>query len=1308
MRIGQRIILAAGALISTVLLIQGAVSQIIIRNELKSVAIGHLTSEAKGKTRILNDLLEYTNRDISTMRTHKAFENLFTSRALNDKDGILTYEFELESFFINIQRVNPQYAKIQLTASKGEPILQITKNKRTERFDRYDHAGMLKQFGRDQSDTRKRQASSFIAIHKLLQDKKDGWVLLSAAPLIFHEKIEGLLWVCQPIDDYIKQTFSEISNAGMSYAISNGHGTVIAHSENIKSEIISGLVKGELSDWVIASEHLPSLSLKISMGIEKAKAFKGLNNLLLIVIGVLALSVISSMLILGIIARNISKPINNLVGWSERLSMGDLTLEDIKITNDEIGELNAGYKRVVNSFRETASICEAISRGDFGKTLDLKSEQDALGISVNKMINDLKKATDRTKRQNWLKNGIAELNDKMRGDQDIATLSQNIIEYLAAYLNAQIGALYLCDENNNILKLTGSYARPAVEGISVEYRIGEGLIGQAAVGKKPIIVTDIPDGYAKISSGMGEAAPRNIVVAPFLYEGKVKGVLEIGSFHEITNLHMEFLGQVLESIAISLNSVQSGWRIRELLEKTQQQTEELRIQQEELQQINEELEEQSQALERQKDDLQEKNEELETAKQMLEQKAEELALSSKYKSQFLANMSHELRTPLNSMLVLSQILMQNENGNLTERQVEYASTVHNAGSDLLLLISDILDLSKIEAGKMEIHHDKVSIEDFLANTEANFKHIAHRKGVSLKIEKSVDVPAFIITDRQRFEQVIRNFLSNAFKFTHKGGVALGIHRPCSGIVLKSTLEPSNTIAITVADTGIGIPKNKQDLIFEAFQQADGATSRHYGGTGLGLTISRDIAKLLGGEIQLQSVEGKGSSFTLYLPESPEKINKMEAERNSPCRAEPCPEASVPKNISSDVQLQLGDIRDDRRNISAGDRTVLIVEDDPRFAKILYDLAVERGFKGLIAGDGEAGLYLADYYKPGAVILDIGLPRIDGWTVMERLKTNPKTRHIPVHLISANDKHPEAMRMGAIGYLTKPVSLEKLNGAFDKIEHAVSKSIKNLLIVDDDEAMRKSIIELVGKGENIAITAVGTAHEAYELLKSKGFDCMILDLGLPDMSGFELLENIRKDKAAANVPVIIHTGRELTEEEDARLQELADSIIIKGAKSPERLVDETVLFLQRVEAGLPEEKRETIKAAYDRDAVLKDKKILVADDDMRNVFAMTSVLEGKDMKVSIAKNGKEALKHLEQYPDTDIVLMDIMMPEMDGYEAMGEIRKQKRFERLPIIAITAKAMRGDRNKCVEAGASDYLAKPIEVDKLLSLLRVWLYK
>ncbi|MBI5212653.1 MAG: response regulator [Nitrospirae bacterium] len=1308
MKIGQRIILAAGALISTVLLIQGAVSQIIIRDELKSVAIGHLTSEAKGKTLMLNDLLEYTNRDISTMRTHKAFENLFTSRALNDKDGILTSEFELESFFINIQRVNPQYAKIQLTSSKGEPILQITKGKRTERFDRHDHAGMLKQFGRNPSDTRKKQTSSFGVIHKLLRDKGDGWALLSAAPLIFHEKIEGLLWVYQPIDGYIKQTFSEISNAGMSYAISNGHGTVIAHSANIKSEIISGLVKGELPDWVIASEHLPSLSLKISMGIEKAKAFKGLNDLLLIGIGILALSLISSMLILGIIARNISKPINNLVGWSERLSgKGDLSVEDIRITNDEIGELNAGYKRVVDSFRETASVCEAISRGDFSGTLEIKSEKDALGISVNKMINDLKQATERNKRQNWLKNGIAELNDKMRGDQDIATLSQNIIGHLAAYLSAQVGALYLCDENN-ILKLTGSYARPAAEGISAEYRIGEGLIGQAAIGKKPIIVTDIPDSYAKISSGIGEAAPRNIVVAPFLYEGEVKGALEIGSFHEITDLHMEFLGQVLEGIAISMNSVQAGWRIRELLEKTQQQTEELRIQQEELQQINEELEEQSQALERQKDDLQEKNEELETAKQMLEHKAEELELSSKYKSQFLANMSHELRTPLNSMLVLSQILMQNESGNLTERQVEYASTVRNAGSDLLSLINDILDLSKIEAGKMEIHHDKVSIEDFLANAEANFKHIAQKKGLSLKIEKSADVPAYIITDRQRFEQIIRNFLSNAFKFTHKGGITLSIHRPCSGIVLKSSLELSNTIAITVSDTGIGIPKNKQDLIFEAFQQADGATSRHYGGTGLGLTISRDLAKLLSGEIQLHSIEGKGAAFTLYLPESPEKTHEMEAERDMTCHAEPCPEAVVPKDIPPDVQLQLGDIRDDRRNISPGARIVLIVEDDPKFAKILYDLAVERGFKGLIAGDGEAGIYLADYYKPSAVILDIGLPRMDGWTVMKRLKTNPKTRHIPVHFMSANDKRLEAMRMGAIGYLTKPVSMEKLNGAFDKIEHAVSKSIKNLLIVDDDEAMRKSIIELVGKGEDIVITAVGTAHEAYEILKSKGFDCMILDLGLPDMSGFELLENIRKDKAVSNIPAIIHTGRELTKEEDARLQELADSIIIKGAKSPERLVDETALFLHCVEAGLPGEKRETMKAAYDRDAVLKDKKILVADDDMRNVFAMTSVLEGKGMKVSIAKNGREALKYLEQYPDTDMVLMDIMMPEMDGYEAMGEIRKQKRFEKLPIIAITAKAMRGDRNKCVEAGASDYLAKPIEVDKLLSLLRVWLYR
>ncbi len=1017
-------------------------------------------------------------------------------------------------------------------------------------------------------------------------------------------------------------------------------------------------------------------------------------------------------------SKRISVPIRNLVDWARRLSAGDLTLEKIKIRNDEIGELNDSYRAVVNSFQEVASVCEAISDGDFSRSLEIKSDKDVLGKSVNKMINTLRAVTAENEKQNWLKTGQTELNDRMRGEQDIPTLSRNIISYIATYLNTQIGALYRTDEDkDDLLRLIGSYAYTKQKNLSDEYRFGQGLTGQAALEKKSILINNVPDSYIKIHSGLGEASPRNIMIVPILYEGKVKGVIELGSFYEITDLQLDFLREVTENIAISLNSAQSRFSMKELLKETRRQAEELETQQEELRQTNEELEEQTQILEKQKEDIKKKNTELEKSRQVVEEKAKELEISSKYKSQFLANMSHELRTPLNSLLLLSRLLMENKDSNLTDKQVEFARTINNAGYDLLNLINDILDLSKIEAGKMELNFDNLEIDDFLSNIEQNFRHMAQEKGLSLKVDKADELPTHIRTDRQRVEQIVKNFLSNAFKFTAKGSITISIHCPGADVDLSNSgLDPSSAIAIAVSDTGIGIPKEKQKSIFEAFQQVDGTTSRQYGGTGLGLSISRELAKLLGGEIQLQGIEGKGSTFTLYLPEVMEQADKVEVQLSVSHQGNdaaihkndmPTGDKPAPKNISSDKPFELEDIRDDRRNITHGDKTILIIEDDPKFAKILYELALEKGFKGIIAGDGEAGLHLADYYKPSAIILDISLPRMDGWTVMERLKDNPETRHIPVHFMSVFDSSLEAMKMGSIGYLTKPVSMEKLNEAFKKIEETISVTMKSLLIVEENEKERNSIVELIGS-KDIIITVVGTCQEAYELLKSTSFGCMILDPGLPDMSGFELLKKIRNDKTIPYLPIIIYTGKELSEEEDAKLRKHAESIVIKGIRSPERLLDETVLFLHRVETNLPEEKKKMLRMTYDKETVLKDKKILLVDDDMRNVFALSSILEERGTKVLIGKNGKEALECLDKIPDINLVLMDIMMPEMDGYEATREIRKQERFKKLPIIVFTAKAMRGDRKKCIDAGASDYLAKPIDTDKLLSLLRVWLYQ
>ncbi|MCG2758352.1 MAG: response regulator, partial [Desulfobacteraceae bacterium] len=1047
----------------------------------------------------------------------------------------------------------------------------------------------------------------------------------------------------------------------------------------------------------------------------------------------------------------VNKRINILLKTAENVALGDLSLEEIKTSEDEMGQVNASFMNMINSLQDITSVCEATSVGDFTKSVEIRSEKDILGKSVNqmaeslrnvvkqagriaegdytveikphsehdelgialhKMTSSLKEMVADYERRNLLKSARMELNDTMRGEQNIAELAKNIISYICEHIGAELGALYIVEKD--MLSMTGSYAYQKINEQFKKIEFNEGLIGQAAQGKKRILVTDIPDDYIKIGSGLGNALPRHILLIPFLVEDTLKGVIELGSFNEFSDFNLTFLDETSEGIAIAVNTAQSRQEMANLLEQTQQQAEELysqqeeltqineelQVQQEQLRQSNEELEEQTQVLEKQKENIQKTNLELNKARRLLEKKSNDLEASSKYKSEFLANMSHELRTPLNSILLLSKLLSDNKDDNLTKKQVEFAHTVYTSGSDLLTLINEILDLSKVESGKMELHIEDVNIHDLALKIEQKFQHIAIEGGLSFNIDLANDIPSHIRTDRQRIEQIINNFLSNSFKFTNHGEVKLRIARPVHNTKFSiSGLTPSNAIAFSVSDSGIGIPKDKLRLVFEAFKQVDGTTSRKYGGTGLGLSISRELAKYLGGEIHLESEEGKGSVFTLYLPE---KIESKVVTKETSLKK------GVQKIQMIDKQANKSGliIKDDRKELSPDDKSILIIEDDPNFVKILCDLSREKGFKILVAGDGETGLHFADYYKPSAIILDIGLPSMDGWAVMSKLKENPETRHIPVHFISVSDKNLDAMKMGAIGFLAKPVSMEKLEQVFRKIDNMISKPQKNLLIVEDNEIQKNAIVELLGD-KDILITTASTGHEAYEHLQSGLFDCIILDLGLPDMSGVELLAEIKNDEDLLNIPIIVYTGKELTKEEEITINEYAEKIIIKGAKSPEKLLDDTALFLHRVEANLPEEKQKMLRMIHDKEAIFKDKKILLVDDDMRNVYAITNILEEKGVYVLAGKNGKEGLDQLNNNPDVDLVLMDIMMPEMDGYEAIREIRKQHRFKKLPIIALTAKAMKGDRAKCIDAGANEYLAKPVDTDKLLSMLRVWLY-
>ncbi|MDB6028930.1 MAG: sensor hybrid histidine kinase, partial [Verrucomicrobiales bacterium] len=936
--------------------------------------------------------------------------------------------------------------------------------------------------------------------------------------------------------------------------------------------------------------------------------------------------------------------------------------------------------------------------------------------NINEMIRNLKDTTIKNNEQDWLKTNLAKFTRMLQGQRDMLQVGKLILSELAPVVSAQHGVFYVIEAptktdetDESYLRLLASYAFRNRKNVSNKFALGEGLVGQAALEKERILVTNAPPDYIQIGSGLGQAPPTNIIVLPVLFEGQVKAVLELSSFEQFSPIHQAFLDQLTESIGIVLNTIEANSRTEDLLKQSQSLAKELQSRQEELQKTNQELEDKARLLAEQNVEVERKNQEVEQARQALEEKAKQLALTSKYKSEFLANMSHELRTPLNSLLILADQLAQNPEGNLSNRQVEFSKTIHASGNDLLTLINDILDLSKIESGTVTVDISELRFHEMQDYVERTFRHVAEAKRIDFNIDLDADLPRGMFTDSHRLEQVIRNLLSNAFKFTDRGGVKFNMEIAHSGWSSdhESLNNARTVVAFSVSDSGIGIAPEKQQIIFEAFQQADGSTSRKYGGTGLGLAISREIARLLGGEIRLASAVGQGSTFTLYLPVT-YAPKRMSTKRDiTPLlRRE---EAQVNIDVAASLEMAADHVditetfvEDDRGRVLPGDKVVLIVEDDPNYARILLDMAHEKGFKGVVAQRGATALALARELKPAAITLDIHLPDFDGWKVLERLKIDLATRHIPVNVISV-DESSGPLTQGALGYLIKSEKKEALEEAFSKLKAFVDRPVKNLLLVEDDEIQKIHLSELIGNGD-VKTTVVGSGQDALNEIHNKNYDCMILDLGLPDMSGIDLLEKIKSE--SRSLPVIIYTAKDLPKEEEAKIKLLAETILIKDARSPERLLDEASLFLHRNTSKLPDKQRKIIETLHH--GVLERKKVLLVDDDIRNIFAMTSVLERFKMQVVSAENGRDAIDLLTSAKDFDVVLMDIMLPTMDGYETMREIRKNEEFVELPIIAVTAKAMKGDREKCIAAGASDYISKPVDTEQLRSLLSIWLHR
>ncbi|MBC3951781.1 response regulator [Pseudomonas sp. DOAB1069] len=939
---------------------------------------------------------------------------------------------------------------------------------------------------------------------------------------------------------------------------------------------------------------------------------------------------------------------------------------------------------------------------------------------------------ERLKKVAWLRNGQSELAEQVLGQLTLNNLGTNVLQFFAQYLGSVVAAVYVRQEHGGLKRVASYGFSREQEQHEQSIYSGEGVIGQAAQQHKIIRLDDVPSNYFKVSSGLGEGDPRSILVVPTSNDDQVNGVIELGFLRPVTESDVEFMELIANNVGTSIEAARYRQRLQEVLAETQQLNEELQVQQEELRTANEELEEQSrilkesqahletqqaeleqtneqlaeqaQVLSEQRDAFDRKNEELNIAQVELENRADELQRSSKYKSEFLANMSHELRTPLNSSLILAKLLAENPTENLTAEQVKFAESIYSAGNDLLNLINDILDISKVEAGKLDMRPENSSVSRLVEGLRNMFQPLALDKKLDFHVELQAGAPTMLYTDRQRLEQILKNLLSNAIKFTETGTVSMIVSR-----------QPGAGIVFTVRDSGIGIAAEQQESIFEAFRQADGTTNRRYGGTGLGLSISRDLARLLGGSISVTSEPGQGSIFTLVLPEQyVESVQLEYGEVPAPIPAPVVPVhalAALPQAAvavpEKPAKAPVPGFADDREKLPSNKRCILVIEDEVAFAKILFDLAHELGYHCLVAHAADDGFNLAAQFTPDAILLDMRLPDHSGLTVLQRLKELAPTRHIPVHVISVEDRQEAAMHMGAVGYAVKPTTREELKDVFAKLESKLTQKVKRILLVEDDALQRDSIARLIGD-DDIEITAVGFAQDALDLLRDNVYDCMIIDLKLPDMLGNELLKRMSTDEICSFPPVIVYTGRNLTRDEETELMKYSRSIIIKGARSPERLLDEVTLFLHKVESQLSNERQKMLKTARSRDKVFEGRRILVVDDDVRNIFALTSALEHKGALVEVARNGFEAISKLNEVEDIDLVLMDVMMPEMDGYEATIEIRKDPRWRKLPIIAVTAKAMKDDQERCLQAGSNDYLAKPIDLDRLFSLIRVWLPK
>jgi signal transduction histidine kinase/CheY-like chemotaxis protein len=948
--------------------------------------------------------------------------------------------------------------------------------------------------------------------------------------------------------------------------------------------------------------------------------------------------------------------------------------------------------------RAIAEVSTAVTQGDLTRSIKVEAEGEVAELSdnINQMIENLRETTRVNAEEDWLKTNLARISGMLQGQRDLQAVTQLIMSEVTPVVSAQHGAFFLvehtADASEGVLRLIAAYGYRPRPGVPDRFRLGEGLVGQSALEGKPIRLTDIPDDYIKVTSGLGEAKPTTIQVMPIMFEEQVLGVIEFGSLRSLGEVNQAFLDQLTDTIGVVINTIQANMRTEELLSQSQALTQELQKQSEELRQTNDELQDKAILLSQQNRDIEIKNAEIELARRGLEEKAAQLALSSKYKSEFLANMSHELRTPLNSLLILSRMLAENPAGNLEPQQVEFAQTIHAAGNDLLALINDILDLSKVEAGKMDLHLGQLALVDLCDDLERAFRPLAEEKGLGFTIERDPALPAAIVTDEQRLEQILRNLLSNAVKFTHEGSVNLRIS-PSGG-------SGDGVLAFAVTDTGVGIPDEKLALIFEAFQQADGTTSRKYGGTGLGLNISREIARLLSGEIRVVSQPGAGSTFTLLLPisarapESHLEVAEPELAAIANGHSAAAVEEALPTLDAED---------DDRAAIAAGDRVLLVIAHDAERAREAVARIRARGLRALMARRAPMGLVLAREHRPDGVLVFAGDGR--GEVLLGQLKQHPETRHRPVFVVGPPAGRLAALRAGAAAHFSAEDGAVAVDRALDALDALRDRRVKRLALVRNGSDLDPATMALLGAGDDVDVVEVPEA-DALSALRADGTDCAVLPVGTHTDHVFALLEQAAGDERLRELPLIVYTPQPLGPDDRSRLEELAGNVNAKAVSSPERLVDETALFLHRMEANLPAATRKMLVQLRTADSVFHGKRILIVDDDIRNVFALTSALEMRGMKVLYAENGREGVVKLRENPEVDLVLLDVMMPEMDGYETARSIRTIARFEQLPIISLTAKAMKGDREKCIAAGASDYITKPVDMDQLLSLMRVWL--